>query len=87
MVDCSHANSYKDHTRQGEVLDNIIDQLIADSDSITGVMIESNLNAGNQNIPKNLNQLKYGISITDKCVDWETTVEMLTRAHSRLAQR
>ncbi|MCD6582775.1 MAG: 3-deoxy-7-phosphoheptulonate synthase [Desulfuromusa sp.] len=87
MVDCSHANSYKDHTRQGEVLDNIVDQLIADPDSITGVMIESNLNAGNQSIPKDLNQLKYGISITDKCVDWETTVEMLTRTHKRLAER
>jgi 3-deoxy-7-phosphoheptulonate synthase len=87
MVDCSHANSYKDHDRQGEVLDNIIDQLIAAPKSITGVMVESNLNAGNQSIPENLNQLKYGISITDKCVDWETTVEMLTKAHNRLAKR
>lgn len=87
MVDCSHANSYKDHTRQGEVLDNIVDQLIADPDSITGVMIESNLNAGNQSIPKDLSQLKYGVSITDKCVDWETTVEMLTRTNKRLAER
>ncbi|MDX2479692.1 MAG: 3-deoxy-7-phosphoheptulonate synthase [Desulfuromusa sp.] len=87
MVDCSHANSYKDHTRQGEVLDNIVDQLIADPNSISGVMIESNLNAGNQSIPKNLNQLKYGVSITDKCVDWETTVKMLTKAHSQLAKR
>lgn len=87
MVDCSHANSYKDHNRQGEVLDNIIDQRIADPNSIVGVMIESNLNAGNQSIPEDLDQLKYGVSITDKCVDWETTVEMLTKAHSRLAQR
>ena len=87
MVDCSHANSYKDHNRQGEVLDNIIDQRIADPSSIAGVMIESNINAGNQSLPKDLNQLKYGVSITDKCVDWETTVEMLTKAHSRLAQK
>ncbi|MDA3902892.1 MAG: 3-deoxy-7-phosphoheptulonate synthase [Desulfuromusa sp.] len=87
MVDCSHANSYKDHTRQGEVLDNVVDQLIADPNSISGVMIESNLNAGNQSIPKNLQQLKYGISITDKCVDWETTEKMLTKAHNRLAER
>jgi len=86
MVDCSHANSYKDHTRQGEVLDNIVDQLVADPDSIIGVMIESNLNAGNQSIPKNLSHLKYGVSITDKCVDWETTVEMLTKVHDRLAK-
>ncbi len=87
MVDCSHANSYKDHNRQGEVLDNIIDQRIADPSSIAGVMIESNINAGNQSLPKDLNQLKYGVSITDKCVDWETTVKMLTKAHSSLAQK
>lgn len=87
MIDCSHANSYKDHTRQGEVLDNVVDQLIADPNSISGVMIESNLNAGNQNIPENLNQLKYGVSITDKCVDWETTETMLSKTYSRLAER
>ena len=87
MVDCSHANSYKDHTRQGEVLENIIDQLVADPESISGVMIESNLNPGNQSIPKDPKQLKYGVSITDKCVDWETTVEMLSKAHSKLTKR
>jgi len=87
MVDCSHANSYKDHNRQGEVLNNIIDQLLTGTSSISGVMIESNLNAGNQSIPETLEQLKYGVSITDKCVDWETTVEMLTTAHDRLATR
>jgi len=87
MVDCSHANSYKDHTRQGEVLDNVIEQLVAAPGSISGVMIESNLNAGNQSIPANLNQLKYGVSITDKCVDWETTVELLTEAHHKLERR
>jgi len=87
MVDCSHANSYKDHTRQGEVLDNVIEQLVAVPGSVSGVMVESNLNAGNQSIPDNLNQLKYGVSITDKCVDWETTVELLTVAHHKLGQR
>ncbi|MCK4503542.1 MAG: 3-deoxy-7-phosphoheptulonate synthase, partial [Desulfuromonadales bacterium] len=87
MVDCSHANSYKDHNRQGEVLDNIIDQLGAGSSPIVGVMIESNLNSGNQSIPDDLEQLKYGVSITDKCVDWDTTVEMLTKTHNRLAQK
>ena len=87
MVDCSHANSYKDHTRQGEVLDNIVNQLIDKPGSVTGVMIESNLNAGNQSIPEDLSQLKYGVSITDKCVDWDTTVDMLTRTHDTLAQR
>ncbi len=86
MIDCSHANSYKDHNRQGEVLENIVNQRIANPGSIAGVMIESNLNAGNQSIPEDLDQLKYGVSITDKCVDWETTVEMLTKAHDKLAQ-
>lgn len=87
MVDCSHANSYKDHDRQGEVLDNIVDQLIAEPGLISGVMIESNINAGSQSIPDDLDQLKYGVSITDKCVNWETTVEMLTKAHDRLAKK
>ena len=87
MVDCSHANSYKDHTRQGEVLDNVIEQLVAVPGSVSGVMVESNLNAGNQSILDNLNQLQYGVSITDKCVDWETTVELLTVAHHKLKQR
>lgn len=86
MVDCSHANSYKDHTRQGEVLNSIIDQLITSPDSIAGIMIESNLHAGNQSIPDDLTQLQYGISVTDKCVNWETTVAMLTKAHDQLAQ-
>ncbi len=50
-------------------------------------MIESNLEAGNQSIPDDLSQLKYGVSVTDKCVDWETTVDMLTRAAEKLAAR
>ncbi|PLX97901.1 MAG: 3-deoxy-7-phosphoheptulonate synthase [Desulfuromonas sp.] len=84
MVDCSHANSYKDHTRQGEVLDSIIEQVKEKPGSICAVMIESNLNAGNQSIPEDLSQLKYGVSVTDKCVDWDTTVEMLTRTAEKL---
>ena len=86
MVDCSHANSYKDHNRQGEVLDNIVNQLLVGESSICGVMIESNLNAGNQSIPDNLEEMKYGVSVTDKCVDWDTTVEMLTKAYNRLSE-
>ncbi|MBN1958195.1 MAG: 3-deoxy-7-phosphoheptulonate synthase [Desulfuromonadales bacterium] len=87
MVDCSHANSRKDHNLQREVLDNVIDQLRENPGSITGVMIESNLNAGNQPIPEDLSQLKYGVSVTDKCVDWSTTAEMLKRAADKLAAR
>lgn len=84
MVDCSHANSYKDHTRQGEVLDCVIDQIKAGQDQIKGIMIESNLNAGNQSIPEDLSQLKYGVSVTDKCVDWKTTEEMMLKAYNAL---
>ncbi len=87
MVDCSHANSNKDHQRQGEVLDNIVDQILAGNTAINSVMIESNLNAGNQSIPADLGQLKYGVSVTDKCVDWLTTETMLTRTFNRLSGR
>lgn len=85
MVDCSHANSFKDHTRQQEVLDNIIDQLIAQPGAINSIMLESNLKAGNQSIPDDLSQLEYGVSVTDKCINWETTETLLRKAADRLA--
>ncbi|WP_305045902.1 3-deoxy-7-phosphoheptulonate synthase [Geoalkalibacter sp.] len=84
MVDCSHANSYKNHERQEEVLVNVIDQVLAGNRSICALMIESNLGAGNQPIAKSLAELKYGVSITDKCVDWETTERMLRHAAAQL---
>jgi 3-deoxy-7-phosphoheptulonate synthase len=85
MVDCSHANSEKDHQRQGEVLDNIIEQIVSGTRNICGIMIESNLQAGNQNIPEDLSQLTYGVSVTDKCVDWPTTEKMLLTTHEKLS--
>ncbi len=84
MVDCSHGNSEKDHEKQPLVLEKTIEQIEAGQGNISGVMIESYLEAGNQPIPKNLKQMKYGVSITDKCIDWKTTEEMLRRAHGRL---
>ncbi len=84
MVDCSHANSYKDHNRQEEVLENVADQIASGNTSIAATMIESNLKAGNQSIPEDLSKLEYGVSVTDKCVDWETTERMLRNAHARL---
>lgn len=87
MVDCSHANSFKDHERQEEVLVNVIDQIAAGNRSICSLMIESNLEAGNQPGPKvheDLKKLKYGVSITDKCVDWNTTERMLRHAYEKL---
>jgi len=84
MVDCSHANSFKNHERQEEVLVNVIDQIEKGNRSLCAVMIESNLEAGNQPIPADLSELRYGVSVTDKCVDWTTTERMLRHAASRL---
>ena len=77
MVDCSHGNSRKDYHKQVTVLDNINQQIEAGSQSIVGVMIESHLVAGNQSIPQDGRPAVYGQSITDACVDWETTEAML----------
>jgi 3-deoxy-7-phosphoheptulonate synthase len=87
MVDCSHGNSSKDYQKQPEVLECIVDQILTGNSSISGVMIESNLKAGNQKIPDDITQLKYGVSITDACIDWKTTEEILLNAHARLKQR
>lgn len=85
MVDCSHANSCKDHNRQPAVLEDVVAQIVDDKQkAITGVMIESNLFEGNQSIPVDLSQLKYGVSVTDKCVNWETTEKMLRKAYDKL---
>ncbi|MEB3336597.1 MAG: 3-deoxy-7-phosphoheptulonate synthase [Leptolyngbyaceae bacterium] len=77
MIDCSHGNSEKDYTRQAIVLQDVAQQIQAGSSSIMGVMIESHLVAGNQPIPEDLSKLTYGQSITDACVNLETTAEML----------
>ena len=81
MVDCSHGNSEKDHNRQPIVAKCIADQLREGEDSIVAVMIESNVNEGNQKAPGKgqggLKSLKPGVSITDACINWETTVTVL----------
>jgi len=79
VVDCSHANSNKDHNVQPLVLDDIAHQIRDGNESICGVMIESNIHEGNQNIPDDLSQLKYGVSVTDACIDWETTEKALLK--------
>jgi len=86
MVDCSHANSLKDHSRQEAVWNNAIEQRASGTDSIIGLMVESHLHEGNQKMPDNLNKLKFGVSITDACVNWETTARMLRHAHSALSR-
>ncbi len=84
MVDCSHANSFKDHNRQGEVLENVVQQILDGNRSICSLMIESSLKAGNQPMKSRLEDLEYGVSITDKCIDWDTTEQMLRSLHARL---
>lgn len=80
VVDCSHANSSKKPELQPLVMADIVNQIRNGNKSLLGVMIESNLEAGNQSIPSDLSQLKYGCSVTDGCVDWETTEKMIRDA-------
>jgi 3-deoxy-7-phosphoheptulonate synthase len=84
MVDCSHANSSKKPELQLKVGESVIEQITAGNKSIMGVMLESNLHAGNQPIPADLNKLKYGISVTDGCIDWDDTEKLLRDMASRL---
>lgn len=77
MVDCSHANSLKDPANQPKVLEDVRDQILRGNKSIIGLMIESHLEWGNQKIPPDLKDLKYGVSITDACIDWKTTESCL----------
>lgn len=84
MIDCSHANSNKNHDLQVLVMDNVVNQILEGNKSIIGVMIESNIGAGNQKIPEDLSQLQYGVSITDACIDWPTTERCLQSAHEKL---
>ena len=84
MVDCSHANSNKDHNLQTLVFDNVANQIVEGNRSIVGVMIESNIGAGNQKIDKDLSKLKYGVSVTDACIDWPTTESSLLNVAEKL---
>jgi 3-deoxy-7-phosphoheptulonate synthase len=87
VVDCSHANSYKKPELQPLVMADVINQVVNGSTSLVGIMIESNIVAGNQKIPQDLSQLTYGCSVTDGCVDWATTEKMLRDADARLRLR
>ncbi len=84
MVDCSHANSNKDHNLQPLVLDNVANQIAEGNKSIIGVMIESNINAGNQKLSSNPDDMEYGVSVTDACIDWETTENTLVSMADKL---
>ena len=77
MVDCSHANSSKDHNVQPLVTRDISNQILKGNKSIVGLMLESHLHAGRQDIPADLSDLQYGVSVTDACMDWTTTEDSL----------
>ncbi len=77
MVDCSHANSNKDPATQPHVARSVTDQIRKGNRSIVGIMLESHLHAGNQKVSDHLEELRYGVSITDACIDWPTTESLL----------
>jgi len=83
-VDCSHGNSSKKPELQSVVVDECVEQIVNGNKSIVSLMLESNLNWGNQSIPEDLSQLKYGVSVTDACIDWETTEKTLRDASKKL---
>ena len=83
-MDCSHGNSGKDPRRQPDVLDNCISQRLAGNRSIVGVMLESHLHEGSQPLGPDPSALRYGVSVTDPCLDWETTARVLRAARDRL---
>ncbi|MCW8193318.1 3-deoxy-7-phosphoheptulonate synthase [Proteobacteria bacterium 005FR1] len=84
MVDCSHANSNKNHELQPLVMDNVVNQILEGNKSIIGLMVESNLNEGKQNITDNLADLQYGVSVTDACIGWDNTERTLRSARDKL---
>lgn len=91
MVDCSHGNSNKDFRNQPKVAQAVCEQLISGNKTICGVMIESNINEGRQDVPPESeggkNNLKYGVSITDACISWETTEQVLTDLANAVKKR
>lgn len=87
LLDCSHDNSKRDHKRQPEVFEEVIDQVIRGNQAIRGCILESHLRAGNQKIPENPNLLKYAISVTDACMDWETTEGIILAAKKSLLSK
>lgn len=86
MIDCSHGNSNKDYRRQPLVAQDALQQLVAGNQSIIGLMIESHLFAGNQSSEQPFSEMQYGVSITDACIDWQTTEELLSDFAEQLRQ-
>ncbi len=83
VVDCSHGNSNKDHNRQGIVAEEVLRQRLAGNDAIIGIMLESHLFAGRQDIINGRAE-KYGVSVTDACINWDTNAEILAKLHQQM---
>ena len=85
VIDCSHGNSRKDHQLQASVFENVIHQIVDGNTSIVGMMMESNLYEGSQSISSSREPLKYGVSVTDKCIGWKETERIILEAYEKLA--
>jgi 3-deoxy-7-phosphoheptulonate synthase len=83
VVDCSHANSSKRFENQAIVWQDVINQKMDGNDSVVGMMLESNICEGNQENAGSLDKMRYGVSITDACISWETTEELIKSAHEQ----
>lgn len=84
MVDCSHENSNKDPGLQPLVMENVTNQILEGNKSIIGLMIESNLKFGRQDITEDLSKMEYGLSVTDGCISWEQTEDSIMAMHEKL---
>ncbi|MEM9423526.1 MAG: 3-deoxy-7-phosphoheptulonate synthase [Spirochaetota bacterium] len=90
IVDCSHANSDKDFSKQPDVFHNVVNQFIEGQRAIRGLMLESNINSGRQDFPSKLTDqepkslLKYGVSLTDGCIDWDCTENLIREAYNKM---
>lgn len=85
VIDCSHGNSNKDYSRQPLVANDVMNQILEGNQSIIGIMLESNLNEGNQPSTQARKDMQYGVSITDACISWETTEDLLRKMADKLA--
>ena len=86
LVDCSHGNSSKDHTKQAKAFKDVVEQRVEGNTDIIGCMVESNLAPGKQDLGDDPSQLNYGVSITDACIGWKETEELLTWTHAKVGK-
>lgn len=86
MIDCSHGNSNKDYRRQKQVAESVVGQIQQGNRSIIGLMFESNLNEGNQSAEQAIRTMRYGVSVTDPCISWDTSRRLLLTTYAQLSE-